>query len=65
MRTLQVPQELGVELLIIDILPDAQEAVAGGTDSLRNCCQEQQQARDDEPHLEESPMQMVMDKKEE
>lgn len=54
MHTLQITKELGVELLVFCVLPDAQETVASSTEGLRNCCQEQQQARKDELHLGQS-----------
>lgn len=56
-HTLQISYELGVEVLVVDVLPDGQEAIASGAESLRNCRQEQQQAREDELHLEEQTAQ--------
>lgn len=50
-HTLQVSYELGVELLVVDILPNAQKAIARGACSLRNSCEGQQKKRKEELHL--------------
>lgn len=57
-HTLQISYELGVGVLVVDILPDGQEAIASSAESLRNRRQEQQQAGEDELHLEEQTTQM-------